>query len=166
MDDIHIRLASADDAEMVAGMLTQLAADLGDSDVFRSTVDTIRQYGPGGSGAFQAYVATQGGQPAGLALFFPHFSTTRAAPGVYVQDLWVGADTRGSGLGKRLLASVASHAAQAWRAQYLALTVYHSNPDARRFYDRLGFQAHANDQPVALTGKGFTDLTASLQDLS
>lgn len=163
MDDLRIRLATAGDADIVAGMLAQLAADIGDSDVFRSTPDTIRQYGAGGSGAFQAFVAVQGTRPIGLALFFQHFSTTRAAPGVYVQDLWVDGDTRGSGLGKRLLASVSAHAAQAWDAQYLALTVYHSNPGARRFYDRLGFVAHDDDQPVALTGTGFTGLVASQQ---
>jgi GNAT superfamily N-acetyltransferase len=163
MSAVRIRLATADDADMVAAMLAQLAADIGDSEVFRSTADTVRQYGPGGVGLFQADVAVQSGQPVGLALFFPHFSTTRAAPGVYVQDLWVDATMRGSGLGERLLASVGAYAAQAWGAEYLALTVYHSNPAARRFYDRLGFEAHEDDQPVALTGAAFMALTAREQ---
>ena len=57
-------------------------------------------------------IARQDGKPVGLALFFFEFSTWRGRPGVYVQDLYVAADMRGTGLGRRLLEAVAARAAR------------------------------------------------------
>ena len=44
---------------------------------------------------------------AGMALYFYNYSTWRAAPGIYVEDLFVKKEHRGRGYGKRLLAEVA-----------------------------------------------------------
>ena len=46
-------------------------------------------------------------QPAGMALYFYNYSTWRAAPGIWVEDLFVKPDSRGRGYGKRLLARLA-----------------------------------------------------------
>lgn len=137
-------------------MLGRLAGELGDG--VATTADTVAQYGFGPDPRFQSLIAVAGQTPVGLALFFPHFSTTRALPGVYVQDLWVDANARGCGLGAHLLGAVSTHAASAWGAQYLALTVYESNPGAHRFYRRLGFVGNDLDRPMSLTGAAFRDL--------
>jgi GNAT superfamily N-acetyltransferase len=47
------------------------------------------------------------GTPQGFALFFHNFSTFEGKPGVYLEDLFVRPDARGSGLGKMLLAALA-----------------------------------------------------------
>jgi GNAT superfamily N-acetyltransferase len=47
------------------------------------------------------------GRPQGFALFFHNFSTFEGKPGVYLEDLFVRPDARGSGLGKMLLAELA-----------------------------------------------------------
>ena len=47
------------------------------------------------------------GRPQGFALFFHNFSTFEGKPGVYLEDLFVRPEARGSGLGKALLAALA-----------------------------------------------------------
>lgn len=45
--------------------------------------------------------------PQGFALFFHNFSTFEGRPGIYLEDLFVRPEARGSGLGKALLAHLA-----------------------------------------------------------
>ncbi|MFZ5726803.1 MAG: GNAT family N-acetyltransferase [Pseudomonadota bacterium] len=47
------------------------------------------------------------GTPQGFALFFHNFSTFEGRPGIYLEDLFVRPEARGSGLGKALLAHLA-----------------------------------------------------------
>ncbi|BBB12766.1 GNAT family N-acetyltransferase [Sphingopyxis sp. FD7] len=47
------------------------------------------------------------GTPQGFALFFHNFSTFEGRPGLYLEDLFVRPEARGSGLGKALLAHLA-----------------------------------------------------------
>ena len=159
---MEIRLGTSGDAGAIAGMLQNLAADIGDGDIFRSDEAAIRRYGFGPSPLFHVMMAMDAGAPLGLALYFPGYSTTMAAPGLYVQDLWVSSAARGAGLGARLLKAAADHAAKAWGAQYLALTVYQDNPKAQAFYQRLGFDLHRQENPMRLTGGAFQALTAGV----
>ncbi len=153
-----IRLASPEDAESIATMLRLLAGELGDGEAFASTEETVRTHGFGHAPSFATLIAETAREHVGMALFFHHYSTTRGQRGVFVQDLWVEIAHRGTGLGKRLLAAVAAYTAQAWRAEYLALTVYRDNPDAARLYQRLGFIARPNDVSMSLSGDGFVAL--------
>ena len=155
-----LRLARPEDSGAVAEMLWRLAEDLDDTE-FVSTERSVREHGFGPQPHFHSILAEQDGRPRGLALFIRHYSTTRAIPGVYVQDLWVAPDHRGDGLGQRLLEAVAAHASQAWNAGYLALTVHHDNPSAARFYDRLGFVPRVNDAPLMLKDTAFHEMVSS-----
>ncbi len=158
MNGISIRHAVADDADIIAYMLTRLAEDLGDSDIFRSDGSIIRAHGFGAVPMFHCQIAQGAEKPLGLALYFPYFSTTMGQAGVYVQDLWVAPDARGAAIGRRLLTAVSIHAAEAWAATCLKLTVYADNDDAARFYDRLGFTHNETDRPLMLSGDGFSRL--------
>ncbi len=146
-----IRLATVDDAETITELLACLAQEMGDGGVFASTPEAIRHYGFGPNALFLVMLA----ESDGLSLFFPHFSTTRAQPGVYVQDLWVNPTQRGQNLGARLLSATAAHAAQSWGARYMGLTTHGHNDAARRFYLHLGFAGAQNDVPMALNGPDF-----------
>jgi GNAT superfamily N-acetyltransferase len=50
---------------------------------------------------------SQTGKPAGMALYFTNYSTWRAAPGVYLEDLFVRPEYRKRGYGKLLLQELA-----------------------------------------------------------
>ncbi len=77
------------------------------------------------------------GSPQGFALFFHNFSTFEGKPGVYLEDLFVRPEARGSGLGKALLAALAQIAIEGDCAR-LEWWVLDWNDPAIRFYKKLG----------------------------
>lgn len=93
---------------------------------------------------------------AGMAFYYPDFSTHRGEPGVYVQDLYVSPSARGSGLARALLASVLLH--QDWQARFITLGVSPGNAAALRFYGKTGFTPRGY-QMMILQGDAFEALT-------
>jgi len=91
--------------------------------------------------AAHALVAEAAGEDAlaGIVMFSPQFSTTRGAAGLYVSDLWIAPAWRGTGLGRRLLATACDQGKARWGAAFLCLKAYADASHARRFYRRLGF---------------------------
>ena len=77
------------------------------------------------------------GAPQGFALFFHNFSTFEGRPGIYLEDLFVRPEARGSGLGKALLAHLAKLCVERDCAR-LEWWVLDWNEDAIRFYRALG----------------------------
>ena len=55
----------------------------------------------------EVIIAEYQNMPVGFALFFTNYSTFLAKPGIYLEDLYVQADMRGRGFGKKLLAHLA-----------------------------------------------------------
>ncbi len=162
--DRRFWLAETSDAACVARCLALLADDLGDGDVFASTDETIARHGFGPRPLFYALLSGERQDPDAMALFFPHFSTTRGCAGAYVQDLWVAEPARGRRLGQALLAEVARFAAREWQASYLMLSVHDDNPGAARFYQRLGFEIGGGVSSFSLTGDAFGGLVQSTGD--
>jgi GNAT superfamily N-acetyltransferase len=77
------------------------------------------------------------GKPQGFALFFHNFSTFEGRPGIYLEDLFVRPEARGSGLGKALLAKLAALAVERDCAR-LEWSVLDWNEPAIGFYRGLG----------------------------
>lgn len=137
--------------------LRALAQDLGDP--FRASRDTLEAALFSENPACHAVLATDDGRLGGITLFSPLMSTVVGTPGVYVSDLWIAAEARGSGLGARLLAAAAQRAHTRWQASFLKLTTYDDNPGAIAFYRRLGFEPHRGETVLRLGGTPFDDLT-------
>lgn len=150
MTEISINPASEADAARLNEALARLSAEIGDRHL--ASVEDLLRHGFGPSPAFRALLAERAEEVVGAAIFSPVFSTTRAASGLYVSDLWVAAEARGLGLGRRLLASAHAHAAGEWGAAYLKLAVYEDNPAAQAFYARLGFTPDTRETYVTLQG--------------
>ena len=79
------------------------------------------------------------GAPQGFALFFHNFSTFEGKPGVYLEDLFVRPEARGSGLGKALLKRLAAIAIERDCAR-LEWWVLDWNEPSIQFYKALGAQ--------------------------
>ncbi|WP_225009679.1 GNAT family N-acetyltransferase [Novosphingobium percolationis] len=73
----------------------------------------------------------------GFALFFHNFSTFEGKPGIYLEDLFVRPEARGSGLGKALLAHLAALAVERDCAR-LEWSVLDWNEPSIGFYKALG----------------------------
>lgn len=158
MDPVTYRRATAADAAALNTALAALSSDLGD--VHKARDEDILRAGFGPSPSFVAVLAEAGGAVVGAAVFSPLYSTTRGAPGAYVSDLWVAGSQRGAGVGRRLLAEVAREATAAWGADFVKLSVYHSNAAARAAYDRIGFSAMPDEANMILEGAALQNLKA------
>ncbi len=93
--------------------------------------------------AAEAVVAEVAGATVGFALYFTTFSTFRGQPGLYLEDLFVRPDHRGQGIGKALLAHVAS-VATARGCGRLEWSVLDWNEPALGFYRALGATRSTN----------------------
>ena len=82
-------------------------------------------------------IAERDGAPVGFALFFHNFSTFEGQPGIYLEDLFVSPEARGSGAGKALLAALATLALERGCAR-LEWSVLDWNTPAIEFYRSLG----------------------------
>ncbi|MEU6642179.1 GNAT family N-acetyltransferase [Saccharomonospora sp. NPDC046836] len=92
----------------------------------------------GESPALFGHVAEVDGEIAGFTLWFRNFSTWRGVHGIYLEDLYVRPELRGSGLGKALLAALAEECVHNGYAR-LEWSVLNWNP-AVGFYKSLGAQ--------------------------
>ncbi|MGW4467883.1 N-acetyltransferase family protein [Micromonospora sp. NPDC004704] len=96
------------------------------------------------------------GEPIGFALWFLNFSTWRGVHGIYLEDLYVRPAARGTGTGRRLLATLAAVCVERGY-QRLDWWVLNWNP-AREFYHSIGAAAMDEWLPYRLTGDALTDL--------
>lgn len=149
MKNISIRFASAEDVAVVHRLLTALEDVLDASSGVRRTQEDLLRFGFSDSAFFKVLIAWRGTEAVGLALFFPEFSTWKGAPGVYLQDLYVVADMRGTGLGRQLMKAVYTHARE-WGARYCKLAVHGNNDKAIAFYQQLGFRISENERVLIL----------------
>jgi GNAT superfamily N-acetyltransferase len=97
-------------------------------------------------------IAEWNGEPAGFALWFYNFSTFRGRCGIYLEDLFVRPDHRGRGMGKALLANLASRC----RAEGLARldwAVLDWNAPSIVFYESLGARPQSDWIVYRLTGE-------------
>ena len=92
------------------------------------------------------------GAPAGFALFFHNYSTFLTKPGIYLEDLFVVPEHRGLGLGRRLLAALATLAVERGCGR-LEWSVLKWNAPAIGFYERLGAVPMEEWQVYRLTGE-------------
>ncbi|WP_417425422.1 GNAT family N-acetyltransferase [Hoeflea sp.] len=155
--DINIRPAGRADVAAVNRALRQLSADMGDE--HRATDADIERFCFGPSPILHALLAvTKDGDVVGVAAYSPFFSTVFGTVGIYVSDLWVAGSARGKRLGVRLLAAVRDAGAKAWDADFLRLNVYHNNPRALAFYERIGFVPTIETQYMTLAGTALDTL--------
>ena len=93
--------------------------------------------------AAEVLIARIDGKPAGFALFFHNYSTFLAQRGLFLEDLFVAPDARGTGVGRALLSALARIAIDRDCGR-LEWSVLDWNDLAIGFYRRIG--AHPMDE--------------------
>ena len=136
--NIAIRFATAEDAELILELVRELARYERAPGAVQASAADLARHGFGPDRSFEALLAALDGEPAGFALFFPGFSTWLGRPGMFLEDLYVREQARRKGVGRALLARLASIAVERGY-QRLNFNVLTWNP-ARGFYARLGMQ--------------------------
>lgn len=108
----------------------------------------------------EVVIGELGGSPQGFALFFHNFSTFEGRPGIYLEDLFVRPEARGSGLGKALLAHLAGLVVERDCAR-LEWSVLDWNAPAIGFYQSLGAKLMDEWTVMRVDGDALTALAAS-----
>jgi GNAT superfamily N-acetyltransferase len=105
----------------------------------------------------EVVLAVDEDRPVGFALFFHNFSTFLGRPGIYLEDLFVVPEERGSGIGRALLEHLARLAVDRGSGR-LEWAVLDWNRDAIAFYERLGARPNSDWTVYRLTGEALTTL--------
>ena len=140
---LSIRSARAEDIPLIAQFIRDLAEyeRLAHEVRFDEAVLQAKLFGP--RPYAEVLIGEIDGEPQGFALFFHNFSTFEGKPGIYLEDLFVRPEARGSGLGKALLKWLAALAVERDCAR-LEWSVLDWNEPSIQFY--LGLGAKAMDE--------------------
>ena len=134
---MRVRPIAPDDVAAVVGLVRELAAYEKAPDEARMTEEQLSAALFGDSPALFGHVAEVGGQVVGTALWFLNFSTWRGTHGVYLEDLYVQPQHRGSGLGRELLRALADLCVQRGYGR-LEWSVLDWNTPSIEFYESAG----------------------------
>ncbi len=116
--------------------------------------------------ALFGHVALDGaGLPAGFALWFLNFSTWRGRHGIYLEDLYVSPPARGAGLGRALLAELATICLQRGYPR-LEWWVLDWNSPALGFYRALGAEPMSEWTVLRLTGEPLQRLARADREIA
>jgi GNAT superfamily N-acetyltransferase len=137
---VSIRTAKVDDLDLVIGFILALADYERLADEVKLDRTLIGCHLFGDKPMAEVLIGEIDGIPLGFALFFHNFSTFEGRPGIYLEDLFVDPEARGSGLGKALLARLAQLALERGCAR-LEWSVLDWNEPAISFYKSLGAKA-------------------------
>ena len=150
-----IRPATSDDAEAIHGFIYELAVYEREPDAVEATPESIRMQMQSSRPPFECVIGELDGTAVGMALFFQSYSTWKGVPGIYLEDLYVQPDHRGSGYGRALLAELAKIAVERGFAR-VDWQVLDWNTPSIDFYASLDAEIKRDWIPCRLTGDALT----------
>jgi len=136
-EKIRIEPATPADVPMILRLIRELAEFERLLDQVVATEERLRESLFGAHPYAEVLMARLAKESVGFALFFHNYSTFRAQPGIYLEDLYVQPGHRGRGYGKALLARVAQLAVKRSCGRF-EWSVLDWNQRAIDFYKKLG----------------------------
>ena len=159
-DPFHIRSAQPADVPLILGLIRELADYEKLSHEVVATEALLHEHLFGSQHRAETLIAEDAGGAVGFALFFHNFSTFVGRPGIYLEDLFVRPEARGSGLGKALLAHLAQLCSTRDCAR-LEWSVLDWNAPSIGFYQRLGAKLMDEWTVMRVDGDALTKLAAA-----
>ncbi len=157
---IVVRAARPDDAELIVGFIRGLAE-------YERLLHEVRIDAAAISAALFAAnprafcdIAEQDGAPVGFAFWFYNYSTFEGTFGIYLEDIFVVPQARGTGAGKALMRRLAERCRDEGLKR-LEWAVLDWNAPAIGFYDRLGASAKSEWITRQLSGEALARLAAT-----
>jgi GNAT superfamily N-acetyltransferase len=157
--ELAIRVALEEDAPLILRLIEELAEYEKLSNEVVATEETLRKSLFGERRFAEALIGEIEGEPAGFAVFFHSFSTFLGKPGIYLEDLYVRPQFRGSGLGRALLVYLAKVARERGCGR-LEWSVLDWNEPAIGFYRRIGAAPVSGWTVYRVTGDALERLVA------
>jgi GNAT superfamily N-acetyltransferase len=155
-----IRPATPADIPVVFDLIKQLAEYEKLSHMVSGNEAMLRESLFGEKPVCEAVVAREGELPVGFALYFSTFSTFLCKPGLYLEDLFVLPEKRGSGYGKALLSHLANICLERGCGRF-EWRVLDWNEPSIKFYESLGGVMMKEWWLVRMTGDSIVSLARS-----
>jgi GNAT superfamily N-acetyltransferase len=150
-ETIGVRAATPADVGTILRFVRELAEYEREPDAVVATEPMLAEALFGHRSAAEAVIAEAAGAPIGFALFFHNFSTWTGRRGLYLEDLYVTPEARGSGAGRALLAHLAGVALDRGCARF-EWSVLDWNAPAIAFYRKIGAEPMAEWTTQRVTG--------------
>lgn len=156
---LHIRPANRDDAALILRLITDLASyEKAEHEVKTDVAGIQASLFAAGSTA-HALICERDGQPIGYAVYFFNYSTWLGQHGLYLEDLYISPEQRGSGAGKALLRHLAQLAVNQGCGRF-EWAVLDWNQPAIDFYQSFGAKPQDEWTTYRLTGQALRDFAA------
>lgn len=155
-----VRRALPDDVPRICQLVRDLAAYERAPDEAQMTDDQLHRALFGTEVSLYGHVAEANGAVIGFAVWFRNFSTWRGRHGIYLEDLFVEPEHRGSGVGRALLAALAQECVAQGYAR-LEWWVLNWNEPSIAFYRCLGAVAMDDWTVFRLTDQALSELAGS-----
>ncbi len=162
MSGLVIRRAEAGDAATLARLIAALLDRHGIAAPAGLEAALARD-GFGPRPRFEALLAERAGAAVGMALYYPAWRPSLAAPGLVMEDLYVAPEARRGGVGRALFAALAARA-RARGCAYVEWTVEAGNETARAFYEATGARPRAGKVSYQIDGAALAALAAEAPD--
>ncbi|MGQ8364066.1 N-acetyltransferase family protein [Glaciecola sp. 1036] len=137
MENITIRDAVIDDTGTILHFIKELAIFEKAEDQVEATEDMIQEAVFSENSTVFALICESGSTPVGFAIYFHNYSTWQGKHGLYLEDLYVSPEYRGSGAGKALLKQLAKIAVEKGCGRF-EWSVLDWNTPAIDFYESIG----------------------------
>lgn len=135
--NLHIRPARREDAAQILTFITELAEyEKARHEVLASVADIERTLFVE-QATSHALICCRDDQPIGFAVYFFNYSTWQGRNGLYLEDLYISPEQRGTGAGKLMLKHLAREAC-ANECGRFEWSVLDWNEPAIRFYESIG----------------------------
>lgn len=156
MSNLTIRAAQVADAQTVLNFIIELAIYEKAEHEVESTVEDIEQSLFSEDSTAHCVICERAGEAIGFAVFFYNYSTWQGRNGLYLEDLYVTPEQRGSGAGKALLKHLAQHAVDNNLGRF-EWSVLDWNTPAIEFYESIGAKPKSEWIGYRMAGKALQD---------
>lgn len=156
--EFTIREAKGRDSATILAFIRELAIYEKEEHSVIATEETIRESLFGDNATAKALVCEdEQGKVHGYAIYFYNYSTWLAKKGLYLEDLYVSEQSRGRGIGKKLLTHLAKLAVNEGCGRF-EWSVLDWNAPAIAFYESLGAKPQNEWTIYRLTGDALATL--------
>lgn len=159
MEHVNLRIepVGTESIRDLCGLIREFAAFEKLDGVCRVTEDSLHRALLSEGSGIRCLMAERAGRFVGYALFYPIFRTFSCMPAMYLEDLYVTSDARGSGVGLGLLRAVARESADRG-IRRVDWQVLRWNSEAMDFYGSLGAGRDDGNVDFRISGEAFDRL--------
>jgi GNAT superfamily N-acetyltransferase len=157
VSNIEIRKATIEDSSLILKFVTELALYEKAVHEVKATQSDIEGSLFGPDSKTKAVICNIDNKPVGFAVYFFNYSTWLGKHGLYLEDLYVAAEHRGSGAGKALLKYLAKVAVSNGCGRF-EWRVLDWNEPAIEFYQSIGAKPQNEWVGYRLSGTSLEEL--------